>query len=328
MSLPVAVLLLAVGLIVLWKAADILVSGAVNLANRLGVSPLVIGLTIVAMGTSAPEVAASIAAALRNTGDVAVGNVYGSNIANLALVGGLCALISPISVRLGVLRREMPVMLIVALLLFPILHNLFLSRPEGMILLVIFFAMIAYVVWEGKHEGKHKPHTEVELKDEIEAVKKVRPKPLWLSIVMVIIGLAGLAIGADITLRGAVVIGTRAGLSEAVIGLTIVAVGTSLPELATCLVAAFKKQDDISIGNLVGSNIFNTLFVTGTAGVVRPFEITARLAGADYWIMVVVSFVFMIMAIIGKKISRIDGIILIGMYAGFIVYLLAFTAGA
>jgi cation:H+ antiporter len=325
MSLPIAIIYLVLGLVILWKAADVLVSGAVNLANRLGISPLVIGLTIVAMGTSAPEVAASIAASLRNTGDVALGNVYGSNVANLALVGGLCAVIRPISVNLGILKREIPVMLIVALLLFPILHNLELSRPEGIILLVVFFSMISYIIIEAKRQGRNHPHTQQQLKDEIETVKKIKTKPLWLSIVMVIGGLAGLAIGADITLRGAVEIGRRAGLSDAVIGLTIVAVGTSLPELATCLVAAFKKQDDISIGNLVGSNIFNTLLVTGTAGSVRPFSIEQRLAQGDYFIMVGVSVVFMVMALIGKRISRINGIILTAIYVGFLVYSLTFS---
>ena len=158
-------------------------------------------------------------------------------------------------------------------------------------------------------------------------VKKVRPKALWLSIVLIAVGLVGLAIGADITLRGAVVIGAKAGLSKAVIGMTIVALGTSLPELATCLTAAFKGQDDISIGNLVGSNIFNTLLVTGTAGVIGPLSITSRLVGTDYWIMVAVSVMFMIMALIGKKISRTDGAILFCVYIGYIVYLFAFTAG-
>jgi len=325
MTMPLAIILLVVGLVVLYKAADLLVSGAVTLANRLRISPLVIGLTIVAMGTSAPEVATSIAAALRNAGDIAIGNVYGSNIANLALVGGLCAIIRPISVRLGVLRREIPVMLIVALLLFPILHNLFLSRPEGLVLLVIFAAMILYVVLEAKRQKKTKPNTETEFKDEIETVKKIKPKPLWLSLVLVIVGLAGLAAGADITLRGAVHIGLWAGLSKTVIGLTIVAVGTSLPELATCLVATVKGQDDISIGNLVGSNIFNTLLVTGTAGMIRPFGIVSRLAGADYWIMVTVSIVFIAMVFAGRKISRANGIILIAIYIGFIVYTLAFS---
>jgi cation:H+ antiporter len=326
-NLPLAVVFLVVGLALLWKAADFLVSGAVSLANRLGVSPLVIGLTIVAMGTSAPEVAASIAAAIRRTGDIALGNVYGSNIANLALVGGLCAMIRPISVRLGVLKREIPVMVAVALLLFPVLYNLVISRAEGVVLLIIFAAMIVLTILQSKKQIEKKPEVETELHDEIQTVKKVQPKALWASLVLIIVGLAGLAIGAEITLRGAIAIGEKAGLSKAVIGLTIVAVGTSLPELATCLAASFKKQDDISIGNLVGSNIFNTLLVTGTAGVVRPLTIDARLAGADYWIMVTVSVVFMVMAIIGKKISRIDGAVLFCVYIGYIVYLFAFTAG-
>lgn len=327
MNLILAIVFLAVGLVLLWKSADFLVSGAVSLANRVGISPLIIGLTIVAMGTSAPEVAASIAAALRGTGDIAVGNVYGSNIANLALVGGLCALIRPISVRLGVLKREIPVMLVVALLLFPVLYNLAISRIEGAVLLIIFAVLIILTVLQSKKQIEKKPDVETELHDEIKTVQKVKPKTMWVSLVLIAVGLAGLAVGADITLRGAIVIGRKAGLSEAVIGLTIVAVGTSLPELATCLVASFRKQDDISIGNLVGSNIFNTLLVTGTAGVVSPLNITQRLVGTDYLIMVLVSAAFMVMAIIGKKISRVDGTILFCIYIGYIVYLFAFTAG-
>ncbi|MFA5784919.1 MAG: calcium/sodium antiporter [Phycisphaerae bacterium] len=324
MNILSAIIFLIIGLLVLWKAADFLVSGAVSLANRLGISPLVIGLTIVAMGTSAPEVAASIAATIRGAGDIAIGNVFGSNIANLALVGGLCAMIRPISVRLETLKKEIPVMVGVALLLFPVLYNLTVSRDEGIILLVLFAAMIAAMVWQTKKQIKQKPDIEAELREEIQTVKTVKAQALWVSIVIIIVGLAGLAFGADITLRGAVVIGERAGLSQAVIGMTIVAVGTSLPELATSLVAVLKRQDDISIGNLVGSNIFNTLLVVGSAGVVRPLHINARLIGADYWIMVAVSIVFMVMSILGKKISRRDGVILFCGYIAYIVYLLAF----
>jgi cation:H+ antiporter len=223
----------------------------------------------------------------------------------------------------------MPVMLIVALLLLPVLYNLVISRPEGIVLLIIFFAMIVFTILQARRQVKTEPEVEMELSDEIKVVKKVRPKALWLSIVLIAAGLVGLAVGADITLRGAVVIGEKAGLSKAVIGMTIVALGTSLPELATCLTAAFKGQDDISIGNLVGSNIFNTLLVTGTAGVISPspLSITSRLVGTDYWIMVAVSIMFMIMALIGKKISRTNGAILFCVYIGYIVYLFAFTAG-
>jgi len=309
---------LAGGLVILWKCAEFLVAGAVGLAERLGISHLVVGLTVVAMGTSAPEVAASITAVFRETGggDLAIGNVYGSNIANLALVGGLCALIRPIKVRRSVLRREMPVMMLVALLLRPVLSNLSLSRLEGVGLLVIFAALIWLTVQTARKEEQKNKSSEEQLGVfTVSSMKKC--------ILFVVIGLAGLALGAKMTVEGAVFVGRQIGLSEAVIGLTIIAVGTSLPELATCLVAAIKGQDDISIGNLVGSNIFNTLLVVGAAGTIRPFEIVERLARVDYWIMISVSGVFIAIALIGKQIGRIGGVILFAGYAAYIVYLLS-----
>lgn len=314
-----ACVLLVGGLVVLWKSADLLVDGAVGLAGQLGISPLVIGLTVVAMGTSAPEVAASIAAAARNASDLAIGNVFGSNIANLALVGGLSAIICPIRIELRMLRREIPVMLLVALLLWPVLGNLYLSRAEGLALLAVFAALIMLTVYLARKESGNQ--TAVEQKTDSPA------KPLKVCVVFVVLGLAGLAIGADMTVRGAVFIGRQAGLSNAVIGLTIVAIGTSLPELITCVVAAFKGHNDISIGNLVGSNVFNTLLVTGTAGMIRPFILAPRLAGLDYWIMIIVTAGFVVMAMIGRRIGRKDGVILLCGYAAYLVYLLGFTAG-
>ncbi|MHC4659167.1 MAG: calcium/sodium antiporter, partial [Planctomycetota bacterium] len=306
--------------------AEFLVAGAVGLAERLGVSPLIIGLTIVAMGTSAPEVAASIAAVLRESGgDIAVGNVYGSNIANLALVGGLAALIQPIIVQRRVLRREIPVMLLVALLLWPVLHNLNLSRPEAIFLLAVFAALILLTVQMARREAKLQPEAAAQTKQDVSKIGK--PKSLKANIFFVVIGLVGLAAGAKMSVTGAVFIGERIGMSKAVIGLTIIAIGTSLPELATCVAAAVKGQHDISIGNLVGSNIFNTLLVTGTAGVIRPFAITERLIGVDYWIMIIVTAAFALVAILGRRtIGRLGGILLFCGYIGFIVYLLAFSA--
>jgi cation:H+ antiporter len=298
------------GLTVLWKSADLLVAGAVGLAQRLGISPLIIGLTVVAMGTSAPEVAASIAAAVRGAGDIAVGNVYGSNIANLALVGGLTALIRPISIQKRTLRREIPAMLIVALMLWPILIDTKLLRSEGIGLLAIFAALILLTVYTAKREAAAQQSNNTGTPEQ-HGTKHI---------IFVVIGLAGLALGAEMTVRGAVVIGKQIGLSEAVIGLTIVALGTSLPELATCVVASIKAQHDISIGNLVGSNIFNTLLVTGTAGTIRPFDVVERLAaGSDYWIMIAVSAAFAVFAVVGKRaISRLAGSVLLLIY---IVYM-------
>jgi len=314
-----ASLLLAAGLALLWKCAELLVGGAVGLARRLGVSPLVIGLTVVAMGTSAPEVAASVAAAIGHKGNLALGNVYGSNIANLALVGGIAAVIRPISIQIRVQRIEIPVMLLVELALFPVVFNRAVSWPEGIVLLVLFAGLMAATVYMARRETKSQPHTTGELSSQLYEARQAGSLPA--NVLFVLLGLLGLAVGAKMSVAGAVFIGIKAGISEAVIGLTIIAVGTSLPELATCIVAAVKGQDDISIGNLVGSNIFNTLLVTGTAGVVGPFNIVARLAGADYWIMILVSAIFALMALRGKRIGRMNGIILFCGYLAYIVYL-------
>lgn len=325
MNILWAVILLPVGLLILLKGADWLVDGAVCLAEKFGVSPIIIGLTVVAMGTSAPEAAASITAAVRNAGDIAIGNVYGSNIANLALIGGLCALIHPITVKLSVIRREMPVMLIVGLLLWPVLANSYLGRGESIMLLILFAGLIVFTVYAGLRDAKAQPSKVAEVSEHLHDKISKTERPLYTSIILVLLGLGGLALGADIAIRAAVFIGEKAGLSKAVIGLSIIAVGTSLPELMTCIVATFKGHDDISIGNLVGSNVFNTLFVVGIAGTIRSFKISGRLIGTDYWIMIVVSATFLLMAIVSKRIGRIYGVILTTGYVAYMLYLLAFT---
>jgi len=325
MNMFYAAVLLPAGVLILLKGANWLVDGAVGLAKKLGISPLVIGLTIVAMGTSAPEVAASITAAAKGLTDIAIANVYGSNIANLALVGGLCAIIRPITVKPSVLRREMPAMLIVALLLWPVLADSVLSRPESAMLLGFFTAMILYTVISALRQAKKKPDELAEADVHIRTAEKT-----WaVNVIFTLLGLGALALGADLTVRAAVFIGQKAGLSEPVIGLTIIAVGTSLPELMTCVVAALKGHDDLSIGNLVGSNVFNTLLVTGTAGTISfvPFNVSSRLIGFDYWIMIAVSAVFVAIAIFRKKITRLAGLALLAGYVGYMVYLLAFTPG-
>ena len=321
--LPASVFLVA-GLLILLKGAGFLVDGAVALAEKFGISPLIIGLTVVAMGTSAPEVAASITAAARGFGDMAIGNVYGSNIANLALIGGLCAVIAPITVRPGVIRMEMPIMLFVALLLWPILAlDSFLTRDESLLLLVLFAAMMIFTVYNGLRQAKQHPEDEQRASDHLTHAKRSLPA----NVLFVGLGLVCLAAGADLAIRGAVTLGDAAGLSKAVIGLTIMAIGTSLPELATCLVATFKGHDDISIGNLVGSNVFNTLLVVGAAGAIKPFSVSSRLIGVDYWVMIAVSAAFLAVAAITKRIGRLPGLCLLAGYVVYLVYLLAMTRG-
>ena len=324
MNIVLAVILLVGGLLILWKCAELLVAGAVGLARRLGISSLVIGLTVVAMGTSAPELAASIADVLRKAGggNLAIGNVFGSNIANLALVGGLVALIRPLMVKKQTLCREIPVMLLVALLLWPFLHDSYLARTEGLALLAVFAVLMLLTIYLARKEagnvkceaGSVKRDTRHDIRD----TKK--------NVLFIVIGLIGLALGAKMAVEGAVFIGREIGLSESVIGLTIIAFGTSLPELVTCVVAATRGHHDISVGNLVGSNIFNTLLVTGSASVVRPFEIEQPFAGGtDYWIMITVSAAFVLVVLLGKRIiGRVSGTLLICGYVGYMVYLFVY----
>ncbi len=336
MNITLAVILLTSGLVILWKCAELLVAGAVGLAQRFGISSLVIGLTVVAMGTSAPELAASIAGVLRKSGEggnIAIGNVFGSNIANLALVGGLVALIRPLMVQKQTLRREIPVMILMELLLWPFLCNLHLSRPESCALLIVFSVLILITIrlarqeiFQNRIEQDQLNKLVVEETDDSEIISRVHGDGTK-NVLFILIGLIGLAAGAKMAVEGAVFIGMKIGLSEGVIALTIIAFGTSLPELVTCVVAAVKGHHDISVGNLVGSNIFNTLLVVGGAGIVMPFDIEKRFGGgADYWIMIAISVAFALTVIIGRRtINRLSGILLLCGYFGYMVYLFGYS---
>jgi len=334
MNVILAVLLLVGGLAILWVCAELLVAGAVGLARRLGVSSLVIGLTVVAMGTSAPELAVSIAGVLDKTGEggnIAIGNVFGSNIANLALVGGLVALIRPLMVKRQTLCREIPVMILMELLLWPFLFNSHLSRLEAFALLAVFAGLILITVlmarkesFQNRIEQDQLNKLEVDDTDDSEITSRKNGKK---NVILIVIGLIGLAVGAEMAKDGAVFIGTKIGLSQSVIGLTIIAFGTSLPELVTCVAAAVRGHHDISVGNLVGSNIFNTLLVVGGAGIVLPFDIEQRFAGGtDYWIMISVSAAFALAVFLGRHIiGRISGTLLLCGYFGYMVYLFGYS---
>ena len=335
MNIILAVILLVGGLAILWICAELLVAGAVGLARLLGVSSLVIGLTVVAMGTSAPELAVSIAGVLDKTGEggnIAIGNVFGSNIANLALVGGLVALIRPLMVKRQTLCREIPVMILMELLLWPFLFNSHLSRLEALALLAVFAVLILITVlmarkesFQNRIEQDQLNKLEVDDTDDSEITSRTNGKK---NVILIVIGLIGLAVGAEMAKDGAVFIGTKIGLSQSVIGLTIIAFGTSLPELVTCVAAAVRGHHDISVGNLVGSNIFNTLLVVGGAGIVLPFNIEQRFAGGtDYWIMISVSAAFALAVFLGKHIiGRISGTLLLCGYVGYMVYVLGYSS--
>lgn len=250
------------GLILLILSGDYLVRGGVAIATRLKVSPLVIGMTVIAFGTSAPEFLVSLQAAIKGNSEIAIGNVVGSNIANIALILGMTALVYPLKVAKNSLRFDWPVMMIATLLFTWAAAGSIITRIEGIIGAI---ALIGYTIWQIWYSRKNHIHEEEEV--------VVKPVPIWLSLLFIAGSCIGLAYGADFLIEGASSIAQSYGISERVIGVTIVAFGTSLPELAASLSAAFKKQTDIAIGNIIGSNLFNILSVIGLTAAIRPIPV-------------------------------------------------------
>lgn len=300
------------GIAGLYYGAEFLVKGGVSIARKAGVSPLVIGLTLVAFATSAPELVVSVSAAIDGSSDISLGNVVGSNICNIALILGLCACITPMVVQRQILRFDSYFMVGSAVLLAVFyLSGNGVNRIQALVLLA---GMIVYVVWNVYASRKENAAAETEKKEE-------KLLPLWQSLLLIVLALALLVAGAKIFLWSAVFFAGKLGLSEAVIGLTIVAVGTSLPELATSVVAAIKGEDDIAIGNVVGSNIFNILCILGITPLIAPLK-NAALDPVDMGAMILVSILLVPMMRTGWKISRKEGAALLILYAGYITYLL------
>lgn len=303
-------LLLALGFVLLVKGADWFVEGASGIADKFGIPQLVIGLTIVAMGTSAPETAVSITAALKGNADIAVGNVVGSNILNVLIILGISSVITSIAVAKTTVRYEIPIMLAMTLLMLVFgVNGGTICLWEGIVLLLCFIGYLGYMfvmVKKGQMQAE-------EMDSE--------PKPLWKLLLAGLVGLGLIIAGSNVTVDAATALAKIFGMSEKFIGLTVVALGTSLPELFTSVVAARKGKADIAIGNIVGSNIFNILFVIGTSSLIIPviFEMSfvvdclvAAAAGLLLWLCVFRK----------KKLTRIDGIIMLLGYAAYFVYLL------
>ena len=303
------------GGVMLYYGAEFLVKGGVSIALKFKISPLVIGLTLVAFATSAPELAVSINASLKGHGDVALGNVVGSNICNIALILGLSALIAPLPVNRKLLKLDMPLMMAASLLLllFFWLSN-GVNRWQGAIL---FAGVVSYTVWS-VYASRKEGVSEDDGGDEVE-IKEINT---FLSIGLVIAGLLTLVFGAKFFVGCATFVAAKLGVPEAVIALTIVAFGTSLPELATSVVAALKHEQDIAIGNVVGSNIFNILSIMGISPMIKP--VTAQgINYLDFGVMIGVALALWVMMIFGKKITRTEGIFFLLIntaYVGFLVY--------
>lgn len=297
-------LLLLGGLVALFVGGEALVRGAVAVARRLGISPLLIGLTVVGFGTSTPELLVSVDAAWRGVPDIAIGNIVGSNIGNILLIVGLSALIWPIRVLGGTLGRDTAVMMAAALILIPVFWLGEMGRLSGAVLLA---GLIAYLVWAYVKPGVYTADDD-----------PAPMLPLWQAALWVAAGLVALMVGARFLVDGAVSIARGYGISEAFIGLTIVAVGTSLPELATSLIAAFRRQSEIAVGNIVGSNIFNVLGILGVTALIAPIPVAGRFLTFDLPVMIGVSAVLTGLLLTRPRIGRVAGGGLLLAYAAYV----------
>ena len=313
-----AIAFLVIGLGFLVWSADKLVYGAAALARNFGISPLVIGMTILAMGSSAPEMMVSATAALDGKTDTAVGNVLGSNIANIALILGITALIKPLSISSGVIRRELPLMIGVTLLAGALLWDNHLGFYEGVLLFVLFAAFLFAMLQISRSEKKNGDAFLDEQESEVPEGVSNPKAAMW-----VVVGLIILPLAANMLVDNAVVIAKFFGMSDLVIGLTIIAVGTSLPELAASLAGVMKGEDDMAVGNIIGSNVFNILAVMGIPGILNPSILSEFAMGRDFWVMLGVSLLLVIMAL-GKSrsVNRIEGGVLIVTFVAYQSYLL------
>ncbi|KJG01176.1 calcium/sodium antiporter [Photobacterium angustum] len=310
-----AIVLLCVGLVLLVWSADRLVYGAAALAKNFGVAPLVIGMTILAMGSSAPEMMVSATAALAGKTDTAVGNVLGSNIANIALILGITAMLKPLSIGSTIIRRELPLMLGVTVIAGLLLWDNYLGRMEGAFLAVLFVLFLLAMLKISK-SSKNDPLAE-EQEAEIPTGVKNSTAIIW-----VFIGLGLLLYSSDMVVESAVVIAKHYGMSDLVIGLTIIAVGTSLPELAASIASIYKGEDDMAVGNIIGSNVFNILAVMGIPGLLNPSVLSPLAMGRDFYVMLGLSVLLLLMAL-GKRrrINRIEGGILVLCFIAYQAYL-------
>jgi cation:H+ antiporter len=321
-----AILAILIGFILLAWSADRFVNGAAALARHLGISPLIVGLTIVGFGTSAPELVVSAIAALAGNPSLAIGNAIGSNIANIGLVLGITAIISPLFIASSILKREYPLMIAAMVLVFAVLIDGQLGRLEGIILFISLFGVLAWTVFTGIREGRNPIATaddplETEFESEL-ALDDIMPRAkaiFWL--------LAGgilLVVSSRILVWGATTIATSLGISDLIIGLTIVAIGTSLPEIAASVASVLKGENDIAIGNVLGSNIFNSLGVIGLAALIRPTAVSADVLYRDLPVMIGMAILLYMLVYSHKgqaSLSRISGFFLLSLYLAYLVIL-------
>lgn len=304
------VLLLIFGIVVVLKSADWLTNGAVGLATKLGISQIVIGLTIVAIGTSMPEFFVSIVSAIKGTPDLAVGNIVGSNIFNVLLIVGVAATVAPIAIQRATVRMDIPIAIVASIMLTFMMLDDNISRIDALILFAAFIAFIWITLRNSKNDANEKDAS----------TEKVIPT--WKSVLFIIFGLVGLVLGSNIFVDNASSLAHGWGISDAVIGLTIVAGGTSLPELATSAVAARKGDSGIAIGNVLGSNVFNILMILGLTGIISPMHIQ-NITYIDMAVMVISMALFWLFSFTKLRVERWEGCVLIACFLGYITWLVS-----
>jgi cation:H+ antiporter len=302
------------GLVMLYFGADWLVNGAITLSLHFGLSPLIVGLTVVALGTSVPEALVSVQAAIGHQGGIAIGNVVGSNILNIALILGLSALINPLKVNSHIVKADVPILVGATFMLVVLLEDFHISRMEGAFLLL---CIAGYVVGNIMTVKKTTPEDNKIAGLE---VPKNKGKTLWRDIALLIVGIITLGFGSNFLVKGAVDLARIWGLSEALIGLTIVSIGTGTPELATALMAAYRKSADLAIGNAVGSNLFNIMFVLGLAGLVAPLD-AKGINSSDLYVMLAVTILLLPTVWTGRVLDRKEGFLFLAIYIGYLYYL-------
>ena len=306
----VTLLILLAGLFLLWIGSESLVKGSSSLALHMGVRPILVGLTVVAMGTSSPELAVSLTAALQDSKSISLGNILGSNIANIGLVLGTCALINPLKIERSTLRNEVPIM-VGAILLFSLLsYDGLVSFGDGLILFALFIGFLILIANLAKKDRK-------KAKD-LAVADQPAEKNLLKNILFIILGLAGLVYGAVLIVNSSIGIAKALGVSEAVIAVSMVAVGTSLPELAISAVGSIRGKSELAVGNAVGSNIFNTLFVIAIVAMISPIPVNRELFHLDYPAMIIFTLITGPLMLTRFRMSRLEGIFLLLLYFGFI----------
>lgn len=311
--------LLILGIALLVKGADWLVDGASGLSSSFGVSPLFIGLTVVAFGTSAPELAVSISAAMKGSGSIAISNVIGSNIANIALVIGFSAILTPLAISKTTIRKELPFNILISFALMAMLlrgAKYGLDRYDGVVLIIFLIIFMEYtlVMAKSDRERKRLESTDILSEADQEEIKKIRIK----NGILTLIGLAMVVFGADLTVDSATEIALQLGISEALVGLTMIAIGTSLPELVTAVTAILKKQDDLAIGNIVGSNIFNICLILGVSSIIKPIGVIVDHYWADILFMSMLAVFLLLTTMKKSKITRLEGSFFFASYIAYI----------